>query len=236
MIIKNNVAIIAAAGNGSRMSSNNSKKQFIELNGYPVIYYSVKIFSECDFIDKIIITAKEDQIETFKSLLLKYDFKKDIKIIKGGKTRQESIFNALSFCVSKNYNFVFIHDGARPFITCEMLTKGFSSMLDDKIYCGAFGVKVKDTIKKSDNNGLISKTVDREQLYSIQTPQIFPLNKYLEYMKIIKEENLDFTDDCQVFEYFNDKIKILTGSYENIKITTDDDIFIGKLILKRREK
>lgn len=235
-MIKNNVAIIAAAGNGSRMSSNNSKKQFIELNGYPVIYYSVKVFSECDFIDKIIITAKEDQIESFKSLLIQYNFKKDIEIIKGGKTRQESIFNALSTCVNKSYNFVFIHDGARPFITLEMLSKGFSSMLDDKINCGAFGVKVKDTIKKADNNQLISKTIEREQLYSIQTPQIFPLNTYLKYMNIIKEKKLDFTDDCQVFEYFSDKIKILDGSYENIKITTDDDIYIGKSILKRRQK
>lgn len=232
-MIKHNIAIIAAAGSGSRMSGNNSKKQFINIEGYPVLYYSIKEFCKCDFIDKIILTAKPDQIEDFETLLNEYNFEKDIQIVEGGKTRQKSIFNALEQCKNGNWNYVFIHDGARPFITEEIIKNGFSKMISEKIDCGAFGVKVKDTIKKSEN-GIISETVDREYLYSIQTPQIFLLDKYLKYMDIIKKENLDFTDDCQTFEYFNEKIMILDGSYENIKITTDDDIIMGNAIMKRR--
>ncbi len=235
-MIKHNIAIIAAAGNGSRMSFENSSKQFIELKNHPVIYYSVKIFSDCDFIDKIIITVKEEHKKAFMDFLEKYKFSKEILIINGGKTRQESVFNALESCKNEDYDYVFIHDGARPFLTFEMLEKGFSKMISSNIHCGAFGVKIKDTIKKSNSNNIISQTIDRNNLYSIQTPQIFPFKKYLEYKKVIKEKKLDFTDDCQIFEYFNHKIMILDGSYDNIKITTDDDIIIGESILKRRKK
>lgn len=230
------VAIVLAGGRGSRMESN-IPKQYMTVGNYPLIYYSLKVFED-SFIDEIVLVcAQADESYVKKEIVEKYNFKKIVKIVPGGKERYHSVFNGLDAIDS--CDIVFIHDGARPFITEDILTK----VLEETIEFGATVVAVpsKDTVKICDEDGFSVSTPNRNSVYIIQTPQTFIYDEiYKAYYELIERENelinkgISITDDAMVMEHFgNRKVKIVSGSYKNIKITTPEDIVLAETYINQ---
>ncbi|MBR5121069.1 MAG: 2-C-methyl-D-erythritol 2,4-cyclodiphosphate synthase [Oscillospiraceae bacterium] len=201
-------AIIACGGSSSRMGEN---KLLINIGSKPCLLRTCKAFEECDLIQNIIISAPLDLWETYKALLL--SVKKPILFAKGGKTRQESVKNAV---LLSNAEIIAIHDGARPLITPEIIENSLNSAYN--FGSGVVCVAVKDTIRYSTETE--SYCPERSNLYSVQTPQSF---NRLEYLKALETER-EYTDDAQLFESAGHKIRIVEGSYKNLKLTTKEDI------------
>ena len=193
------------------------KKQFIEINGLPLFYYSAKILSEIDEIDKIIIVTTLEDVEFVKNIV--NNLKKVINVIPGGERRQDSVKAAIDV-VPENYEFVLIHDSARPFVKPGDIKNVIRNGIEYD--CSVLGVKVKDTIKETDENGFVKTTHNREFLYSIQTPQVVDKNLLIKGFKDYKD--CTFTDDTGILEQLGIKTKITNGSYSNIKITTKEDL------------
>lgn len=204
-------AIVLAAGKGTRIGFD---KMLYKLDGYPIVYHSIKAFQECNIIDNIIIAAGEN-IEEIKDI--SKNFSKVKSVVKGGSTRAISVLNSLKE-VDKNA-FIAIHDGARPFVTSKIIEETVKGAFETgaAVPC----VKVKDTIKES-NGAFIGKTFQRDKLYITQTPQVFDADIYKELASKNFDESI--TDDAQLFEKAGINVKITEGSYENYKITTIDDI------------
>lgn len=225
-------ALIAAAGQGKRMKSK-INKQYLELNQKPILVHTLEVFEKSNLINEIILIVRKDEMEFCKDEILnKYRFNKEIKLVVGGKERQESIYNGLK-AVDKGADIVVTHDGARPFVTIDIIERSIYEALRNKAV--GVGVPVKDTIKVVDKNGDIIDTPDRSGLWRIQTPQTFDYKILLEaHEKAINDDYLG-TDDCVLVERLGYKVKMIEGSYENIKITTPEDIILGEAILNRRE-
>ncbi|WP_058991526.1 2-C-methyl-D-erythritol 4-phosphate cytidylyltransferase [Sarcina ventriculi] len=219
--MRKTIAIILAGGKGKRMGANISK-QFIEINGKPIIYYTIKSFELCEGIDEIVLVLPKDEISYFKNNIMnKFDFNIS-SIIEGGKERQDSVYNALKSI--QDCEVVLIHDGARPFVSKKIIEDGIKKA---KEYgAAAPGVVPKDTIKIRDNNGFSIKTLKRDELVAIQTPQCFDFNIIKKCHEEIKKKNIQVTDDTMVVEMFGNKVLIYDGDYKNIKITTKEDLII----------
>ena len=219
-------AIILAGGKGKRMGANISK-QYIEINGKPILYYTLKRFSDCKDIDRIILVLPKDEIDYCKEEVLdKYSLKVDL-IVEGGKERQDSVNNALEQIIDDE--IVLIHDGARPFVSQRIIDEGIKYA---RLYgASAPGVMPKDTIKiKSDENFSLS-TPDRNTLVAIQTPQVFKLNIIKDCHRKVKEENLKVTDDTMVVELYGNKVYLYEGDYTNIKVTTPEDLILAEKLI-----
>lgn len=219
-------AIILAGGKGKRMSSKISK-QYIELKGKPILYYTLTKFINCKEVDNIILVLPKDEIEFCKKEILeKYSLEVDM-IVEGGKERQDSVFNALMKI--NDSEIILIHDGARPFTSEKIIKDGIKYA---KIYgAAAPGVTPKDTIKVVDENGFSKHTPDRKALFAIQTPQVFKLEVIKECHKKIKEENISVTDDTMVVEHYNNKVYLYNGEYTNIKVTTPEDLILAEKLV-----
>lgn len=217
-------AIIVAAGKGTRMGADKNKV-FLELMGKTILEHTVDVFENAPIIDEIIIVTND--IEGAGDLFK--DYKKVAKITEGGATRQESVKNGL---MSATGDIALIHDGARALIMEKEIVASVEAA--QKYGAAAVGVKSKDTLKKADKDGFIVKTVDREFIYNIQTPQVFKMAEIRKMHKLAEKNS--FTDDCALAESFGTRIKIVEGSYDNIKITTPDDMEIAEKILKSRSK
>ena len=221
-------AVIVSAGNSTRMGGIN--KQFLEIDGMPVIARSIKAFQDNSMIDEIVIVTRSQDIEKVRELVKKYNYSKVDKIVCGGDTRQESVLNGLK-CISTESDLIAIHDGARPLVSNEVITE---TIITAKEYgAAATGVKVKDTVKQVDDNNTIVATPDRAYLRFIQTPQIFDKSLYLDAVNSV-ENSKDFTDDCMLIEAYGKTVKFVDGDYENIKITTPEDIELAECYLKRK--
>lgn len=219
-------AIIACAGSFTRMNGVN--KQLLELGGIPVAVRSMLAFEQLDEVTEIIVSVRESDIDEYKKLAEKYGITKIKAIVKGGETRQQSIFNAYKE-VSKETRYVAVHDGARPLVSPENIKQ---CIKDASIFGAAvLGVPVKDTIKNVDG-GLITDTPDRRKLYITQTPQIFRKDIYVKGINFANDHELDFTDDCQLAEAVGTKVAMTESSYRNIKITTPEDIAVAEILLK----
>ena len=228
------VAVILAAGKGKRMNSD-TLKQYMLLKGKPVLYYSLKTFQE-SFVDEVVLVTGNDEIEYCrKEIVDKYSFTKVSAIVPGGKERYHSVAAGLMAIDSADY--VFIHDGARPFVTLEILDKLFDDVCEHGSAICA--VHVKDTIKIADDQGFAITTPNRHSLWQMQTPQTFEFAIIRDaYEKLIASEvrilsqGIDVTDDAMVLETFtNKKIRLTEGDYHNIKITTPEDLEIGEVFL-----
>lgn len=218
-------AIIAAGGKGTRMGAE-INKVYLDLCGKEIIARTVEVFEKCDNIDEIVVVTGQCDIEVFKGIIKKYDFKKVTNVICGGETRVDSVYNGL---MRANGDIVLIHDGARALITETEINKVIS---DCKKYgAAAVGIKCNDTLKLS-VGGFIGGTVDREKVYQIQTPQAFKKSDILYAHKSAPDKNV--TDDCALAEQIGIKIKITDGSSENIKLTTPSDMQLATDILKHR--
>ena len=222
--------IIAAGGKGRRMGADKNKV-FLDLNGREILAHTISAFEKNENTDEIIIVTADEDIKTVENIICREGFKKITAVTEGGKERQDSVYNGL-ICAKGEY--VVIHDGARCLITDENITAVIN---DAKKYGAAsLGVKVKDTLKTVDENGMIISTVDREKTVHIQTPQVFLREEIMDLHKKIKENGIAVTDDCSVFEHFGKKVYVTEGSYDNIKLTTPEDIITGCEILRKREE
>ena len=228
-----NSAVIVAGGSGSRMESS-VKKQYIRLNEREILSLSIEAFEKTNAVDEIVVAVPAEDINYVNEYIVdKYGFKKVRCIVSGGDTRQASVLSALTSC-NKNTDIVAIHDGARPFVSKDVIEECFRQA--ESFGGAACAVKVKDTLKSADDEMFFSGTSDREKLYMVQTPQAFNYKKILEAHKWAKESGFSATDDTQIAEKFGMKVKIVEGSYLNIKITTKEDILISQGILNSLNK
>ena len=221
-------AIILAGCKGKRMGAPVSK-QFIEIKGKPIIYYTIKKFSENKKIDNIVVVLSKDEVGYFKeNILEKYNLKVD-NIVIGGTERQDSVYNGLKSLEDTNTDIVLIHDGARPFISDRIIDDGIKFA---QVYGAcAPGVMPKDTIKIKNESNFSVSTPDRGSLVAIQTPQVFKFNEILECHEKIKINNIDVTDDTMVAEKFGYSVYLYDGEYTNIKVTTPEDLILGEKLI-----
>ena len=223
-----NGVVIVAAGTGSRMNMG-INKQFIKLEGKEIIAYTIEKFYNNSNIEDIVVVVKEDESEFFKKEILdKYNFK-NVKIAYGGKERQDSVYNGLKL-LDEKCDVVLIHDGARPFVSDKIIDKSIEEAKEHKAI--VVGVPVKDTIKVIDNDKNIVDTPNRSVLWAVQTPQTFDYNILIDAYKDAFKNKIYGTDDAMLVERIGYKVKMLEGSYNNIKITTQEDLNIGSQILR----
>lgn len=223
-------AVIVSAGNSTRMGGIN--KQFLELDGAPVIVNTINMFQRCQMIDEIIIVTRESDIDEIANLVEKYNFTKVFNIVPGGETRQLSVYEGVT-ATSNIADLVVIHDGARPLVTLKVIEETIK--IAAEYGAAATGVKVKDTVKVVDDKDNIVDTPDRAYMRFIQTPQVFDKRLYLEAVNTV-ENSKNFTDDCMLIEAFGKTVKFVDGDYENIKITTPEDVELAENYLNRRRK
>ena len=219
-------AIIPAAGASRRMGGGN--KLLMELEGVPVLGRTLLALEHCDIIQEIIIAASEDNIVTYAELGKALGVTKLTKVVKGGDTRQESVYKAALEADERA-----IHDGARPLVTAEVVENACKGAFLHT--CAAAGVKVHDTIKKVDSTGHVEQTVDRECLRAMQTPQVADKNLLLAALKNALDQGVTVTDECAALELLGARPVITEGSFENIKITTPVDLIFAEAILQARE-
>ena len=223
-----NGVVIVAAGTGSRMNMG-INKQFIKLEGKEIIAYTIEKFYNNSNIEDIVVVVKEDESEFFKKEILdKYNFK-NVKIAYGGKERQDSVYNGLKL-LDEKCDVVLIHDGARPFVSDKIIDKSIEEAKEHKAI--VVGVPVKDTIKVIDKDKNIVDTPNRSVLWAVQTPQTFDYNILIDAYKDAFKNKFYGTDDAMLVERIGYKVKMLEGSYNNIKITTQEDLNIGSQILR----
>ena len=223
-----NGVVIVAAGTGSRMNMG-INKQFIKLEGKEIIAYTIEKFYNNSNIEDIVVVVKEDESEFFKKEILdKYNFK-NVKIAYGGKERQDSVYNGLKL-LDEKCDVVLIHDGARPFVSDKIIDKSIEEAKEHKAI--VVGVPVKDTIKVIDNDKNIVDTPNRSVLWAVQTPQTFDYNILIDAYKDAFKNKFYGTDDAMLVERIGYKVKMIEGSYNNIKITTQEDLNIGSQILR----
>ena len=226
-------AIVLAAGSGSRMKSK-TKKQFMEIKGKPVIWYSLFEFEKSRVDEIIVVTGKEDIDYCKKEIVEKYNLKKIKNVVAGGSERYESVYNGLKEVTG---NIVLIHDGARPLINNEIIERSIEGTI--KSDACVVGVPVKDTIKRANKEGYIIDTPNRSELWITQTPQSFKTDLVKMAYKKMKEElekgntTLNITDDAMVVEEFTtNQVRFVQGDYKNIKVTTPEDIDIAELFIE----
>ena len=226
-------AIVLAAGKGSRMGTK-VHKQYLELKGKPVLFYSLKIFEQSDIIDDVILVTGSEEVEYCrKDIVERYGFKKVTNIVVGGKERYESVYNALCTVSDEMDGYIFIHDGARPFVTNDMIMRCYESA--QKYNACVVGMPVKDTIKIVDEELYAKVTPDRKLLWQVQTPQVFETGLVREaYDRMMEYGDKDVTDDAMVVErYMEHPVKMVEGSYKNIKITTPEDLQIAAAFVEK---
>ncbi len=235
-----NVAIITAAGKGTRLKSNISK-QFLNLYGKPIVAHTLETFQNSSRINQVYLVVSSDYYDFCKKEIVeKYECNKVSKVILGGQTRQESVFNAL-IQVPGNTNIVSIHDGVRPLVTAGEIDKIVNKLIrenkkDKQVMGVIMAAPAYETIKKIKGNDLIEETVQRDLVWHAQTPQTFLYKAILKAHKDALEQNFLGTDDAGLVERAGYKVKIFRGRHENIKITTPTDLFLAELIMSKNKK
>lgn len=231
-------AIVLAAGAGKRMQSTVAK-QYMLLKDKPILWYALQAFEDSPIIQKVILVVGEGEITYCRQEIVeKYGFAKVADVIQGGAERYLSVWEGLKCLVPAEGNFVFIHDGARPFVNEEIIQGAYEAVKE--FGACVVGMPVKDTIKVVDCDGFAIQTPDRKTLWAVQTPQVFEEKLIYEaYAQLIDslpewlEKGLNITDDAMVLEaIMKKKVKLVKGTYENIKITTPEDIYIAESFLE----
>ena len=218
--------IIVAAGNSTRMNGVN--KQFIKLQDIPLVARTLLCFENSAYVSRIILVTKEEDIPSMQILAEKYSVSKLTDIVKGGANRQESVCNGMAM-LKEDENNVLIQDGARPFAD-ERIIGDVAEALGE--YSAATcGVKVKDTVKEITKDGISAKTLNRDSLFAVQTPQGVRVKAYKSALARFEDLSV-FTDDTSIMEAAGYKVKCVEGSYRNIKITTPEDLIIAEFFLK----
>ncbi len=225
------VVIVPAAGLGTRFSPG-TNKPFHALLGKPLIVWSLEIFETLHEIEEIIPVLKESDLQTGIEIFERYNLSKVKRIAPGGKERQDSVYNGLKL-VKGRADMVLIHDGARPLVDGSMVKTALNALSSfDGVIAG---VPVKDTIKEVQDS-VVKRTLKRETLWAIQTPQLFLYASLMKAYDAAMEENFYSTDDAALLERNGGKIRVIMGSYSNIKVTTPEDIPIAGQLLRERMK
>lgn len=224
--------IIAAAGNSTRYGTGKSK-QFLILDNTPVLIKSIQAFEAIDDVKEIIVTARKQDFDIIEDFIAQYGVRKVKHIVEGGATRQDSIYAAVEN-VDEKADLVAVHDGARPLIKREVIESVIQKA--DEVDAAACAVPVKDTIKIIDSSGKIVTTPERDSLRAVQTPQIFRFSLYKEAIEKAALDGKQYTDDCQLVESMGYPVYLVDGDYENIKITTPDDLLVAEKFLSERRK
>lgn len=231
-----NVAIVLAAGSGKRMQSD-VKKQYMELEGKPVLYYCMNVFENSPLIDEVVLVTSEEDIAYCKEEIVeRFGFTKVKQIVIGGKERYNSVMNGMD--AIDECDCVLVHDGARPFVDEAMLERLIESVKENKTAVAA--MPSKDTVKIVDNKNVVISTPNRSTVWNIQTPQAFDFVLIRDAYERMKSRELELlrmdikiTDDAMVAENFtNAKVQLVEGSYRNIKITTPEDMMLAEMYLK----
>lgn len=228
---KRYTAIILSAGKGSRMNSS-IHKQYMDLAGRPVICHTIERFENSTVTDIVLVTGAGEIDYCKQEIVEKYHYHKVRHIVEGGKERYHSVMCGLE--AAQGADYVLIHDGARPFATEEIIRRVMECVQQEKA-C-VVGMPVKDTIKIADDEGYVSQTPNRNSVWMIQTPQAFSYDLILgAYQKMMMGDQCGITDDAMVAEQYSDvHVKLIEGSYENIKITTPEDLVIAESFCKNR--
>lgn len=235
-----NTAIVLAAGQGKRMNSKVAK-QYLLLRDKPILYYSLRIFQDSPIIEHIVLVVGAGEVEYVRrEIVEKYGFTKVHSIVEGGRERYVSVYHGLSAAAkqwSADWEYCFIHDGARPFVSEAILKRALEAVKQENA-C-VVGMPVKDTIKIADEEAFAQTTPKRSLVWMVQTPQVFAADLiYKAYTRLMEQEEqllaqgYQITDDAGVVELLTcQKVKLVEGSYENIKITTPEDLKIAETFL-----
>lgn len=223
-------AILLSAGKGTRMNQSVSK-QYLMLGNQTILSYSLEQFQKSSIDEIILVTAQEDIEYVKNNIVLPHKINKVTKIVAGGQERYLSVYQGL--LAAQNCDYVMIHDGARPFLTIDIIEDSIRAV--QKYQACAVGVPLKDSIKKLGREGYIVENIERTDVWQVQTPQCFSYPMILGAYEKLLQSDIKPTDDTAVVEYFTEvKVKMLMGSYENIKITTLDDLDYGEYLIKKR--
>ena len=222
-------AIIPAAGFGERMGATISK-QFLMLNGKPILVHTLERFQACEMVQEIIVATQRSSLPLIEEIKQKYSLTKLKSPVEGGERRQDSIAKALQ-CVDERAEIVSVHDAVRPFVHLKEITQSIETA---KFYGSSIvAVRAKDTMKQASTDGRVEKTLNRSSLWSVQTPQTFQKKILLDAYRFAEKNNLTATDDSFLVEQTGVSPIIVEGSYENIKVTTPDDLLLAELLVKR---
>jgi 2-C-methyl-D-erythritol 4-phosphate cytidylyltransferase len=226
-------AIIVSAGKGHRFIKE-KKKQFYLLGDKPILAHTLDKFEDCPLIHSILlVVGQEDMDYCLREIIEKYRYRKISQVVPGGKQRQDSVRNGIDF-LPKDTDIVVIHDGVRPFVTQEMIEESIRSAV--KCQAVAMAMPVKETVKMVERDGTVLKTLDRDSLWQIQTPQTFQANVIKEAYYRATEDGFIGTDDASLVERLGVRVHILPGAYSNIKITTLEDLMLANLILQMQNQ
>ncbi len=223
-------AVILAGGSSSRMGGDKTK-QFMLVDGIPVVARTLMTFDASPLIDEIVMVAKKEEMEIYADFPARYGLKKPFRVVEGGATRQESARNG-SDAVNDKCKFIAIHDAARCLVTEEMIYKTCHGAY---LHGGAvLAIKAVDTVKIGDKNAFVEETPDRKLAWQAQTPQVFKINAYRAAAYIARDEKFEGTDDASLLEHIRIPVKLVEGSRDNIKITEPYDIYFAECVLKMR--
>jgi len=218
--------IIPASGSGIRFGGINPK-QFLKIGGREIISLTIEKFHSLNSIDEIIIPTKKEYFNRIKSIIRKNDFYKVKKITEGGKLRQDSVYKGLLNLECENNDLIMIHDAVRPFISKKKISELIKEAKIEN--CVILGLRINDTVKKINSKNFVEKTVSREDLWWIQTPQIFRCDILKRSFETAMKDKFVGTDESAIVEYSGYKIKVIEGEKENIKITVRGDVRREKL-------
>lgn len=225
-------AVVVCAGNSTRMGAN-SNKLLTKLIDRPVMIHTLTAYQNCKLISQIIVVTKPEFFDQYKELISRYNITKVKDIVSGASQRSESVLNGVKAC-SKNIKYVAIADGARPLTLISDIEKTIYAA--QKYGAAALGEPVIDTIKRIDRKNMIKKTIDRQSLIKIQTPQVVKKDDYIVLASVAATLDKNFTDDVSILEYYNKPVMYVKATAENYKITTAKDIGLCEYLLKAREK
>lgn len=227
--MKKYTAVVLAAGAGKRMNTK-VHKQYLEVAGKPLLYYTLKAFEESRVDDIVLVTGAGEELYCRREIVEKYGFHKIKAVTAGGKERYHSVYQGL--LAAEGTDYVLIHDGARPLVEQEVIERCMESV--EKYQACAVGMPVKDTIKIVDGELFAKGTPDRSNLWQVQTPQTFSYALIREaYCKMLQQEDAVITDDAMVVERMTSvPVKLIEGSYRNIKITTPEDLLLMEAYLR----
>lgn len=226
------VAIIPAGGSGKRIGGELAK-QYLPLLGIPLLAHTLMAFQSSAAVDDIFLVVPEGDLHYVRQMIIeKHGLPKVSRILAGGRQRQDSVKNGLD-AVGSDYDIVVIHDGVRPLVSEDFIHQAVLKALKEKAV--TFGVPVRDTVKTVDNEGWVGETLNREGLWLTQTPQAFEREIIKRAYQVAYEDHFYGTDDASLVERIGIKVRMISGSDDNIKITTRDDIGWGEFLLKRRD-
>lgn len=213
--------IIPASGTGERFGGR-IPKQFLKIDEKEIIAHTLEKFNSIKLIDEIIISTKLEYFVKLSTIIKKYNLRKVKKIVEGGKRRQDSVYNALLNSECKEDDLILIHDAVRPFISSKKIRELISEAKKEK--CVIPGLPVSETIKRADDKNFVEETIDRDNLWSVQTPQAFSFDILMKSFEKAYKENFTGTDESAIVEKAGYKVKMIDGERRNIKITTKRDL------------